>query len=235
MLAACVWLIYVCDRIADALRLPSPLLTRERHWFHGRHKWKLALSGGAVFALALNWSLHNFDTVVLRSGLGLTSMVVVYLVLVQLGWLKPVWKEAVVGVLFAAGTSLPVWTRGAGADAELVLGTGCFAVLCWINCVAIEYWETHRSTTSAGEESRLLQLVGRRLPIAAAILGVASLAVWSAIPRHGFGEIFGACVLSCAALAALDGYRNSFSTARLRILADVALLTPLLFLRGFPR
>ena len=59
-------------------------------------------------------------------------------------------KELVIALLFAAASALPAWDearrRAAGMPRHhpLLLLCPLFAVLCWLNCVAIEDWEHHR-------------------------------------------------------------------------------------------
>lgn len=59
-------------------------------------------------------------------------------------------KELAVGLLFAAATAVPAWSRMSGGHAELVPLVALFAALCWLNCVAIETWEHPRQLAGAG-------------------------------------------------------------------------------------
>src|SRR5208282_3069178 len=88
-----------------------------------------------------------------------------------------------------------------------------FSCLCWINCVAIENWE------SAGEP---------RWPIAAAagfVALAATLLLFSGRPVLG-----GAVTASALCFVILDCGRRRFSSDALRVLADAALLSPLFLL-----
>jgi hypothetical protein len=50
-------------------------------------------------------------------------------------------KEMAVGVLFAAATAVPAWSRMPGGHGRLMPLMLLFSGLCWLNCVAIETWE----------------------------------------------------------------------------------------------
>jgi hypothetical protein len=123
-------------------------------------------------------------------------------------------KEAAVAVLFALGASLAVWTRVRTAwDVLTVL---LFCCLCWINCLAIEQWEHE------GEQG------SHRWPVGAFAAGVALVAVLllsEQRPILGFAE-----AASALAFVWLDRSRLRLSPDALRVLADVALLSPIFFL-----
>jgi hypothetical protein len=89
-----------------------------------------------------------------------------------------------------------------------------FAVLCWLNCVAIEDWEQHR------QGSRMGWLVG--LAIAASCFSLFGL--FSQPGRW----LAAAAALSAALFLVLD--RSRLQAGGRRIAADLALLTPLLLL-----
>ena len=87
-----------------------------------------------------------------------------------------------------------------------------FAGLCWINCTAIEAWEAGRSQA--------------HVPVAAGLAGIcAGVLVLANGSFIGAAELF-----SASALLFLHRVRTRLSTTALRVLADVALLSPLLFL-----
>jgi hypothetical protein len=207
LLVLAVWLIYAADRTLDAWRGSCP---RPRHEFYGRHwrvvlpLWILALAAGS----ALAWTRLTAE--MLFRGIALAGVVAAYFVLVHIGVLQKT-KEAAVAVLFALGATLSAWPNVRTAvDIEAIV---LFSCLCWINCVAIDHWE------SAGEQ---------RWPIAAAAALVALAAVL--LLFSGRPVLGGAVAVSALAFVLLDCARRRFSRDALRVLADVALLSPLFLL-----
>jgi len=140
LLVLAVWLIYVADRAFDAW---SGSGRTPRHEFYRRH-WRMVLpvwlaalaAGGSLAATQLSPALF-------QRGLALLAAVVMYFGAVHLApeSIRRAWpKEAVVGLLFAVGASLEAWTKiRTAADVITVL---LFSCLCWINCAAIEKWES---------------------------------------------------------------------------------------------
>jgi glucose-6-phosphate-specific signal transduction histidine kinase len=132
-------------------------------------------------------------------------------------------KELVIALLFAAASALPAWDearrRAAGMPRHhpLLLLCPIFAVLCWLNCVAIEDWEHHR------RGSRIRVLAG--LVIAASCLSMPALASdparWLAVAATLSGVLF------------LIVDRSRLNAGGRRIAADLALLTPLVLLVCF--
>jgi hypothetical protein len=208
-----VWLIYVADRILDTFRGPS---LAARHLFYRRYfrpmliLWCCVLPGAAILAAG------GLTGPVLVRGFGLLAAVGVYLIAVHaLGSDVPRagLKETAVALLFALGTSLPAWDfiRNWSDALTVVL----FSALCWLNCVAIEQWEDGPGRWSIG-----------RIAAFAALLGLLLL--------HRHRPILASAeALSLFALTLLDRYRGRLSKDALRVLADAALLTPLLFLPAF--
>ncbi|HEV2199618.1 MAG TPA: hypothetical protein VGR73_07345 [Bryobacteraceae bacterium] len=219
LLVASVWLIYAADRALDAWRgeCGSP-----RHRFYRAH-WRILLPVWMAVLAASAWlALAGLPEALLRRGLALLAAVVVYLALVH-GWkgsMGRLWsKEAIVGLLFALGASLAAWTNvRTPADAAAI---ALFFVLCWINCAAIQKWEAGACTFS-------LDWPAGALPVRSAAIAVALVSMmllWMHRPALG-----GAEMASAFAFVFLDRSGRRFSPDALRVLADVALLSPLVFL-----
>jgi hypothetical protein len=216
------WLFYVADRLLDA-RLSPQFTLQERHLFHDRHRqWFL---GAAIpVALALVMLIARMPRSLLLSFCVLGVLSLLYLGLVHLptrahGRSLPHFpKEFVIALLFAAASALPAWDearrRAAGMPRHhpLLLLCPLFAVLCWLNCVAIEDWEQRRPA------SRIRWLSG--LAIAASFLILPDLA------SHPARWLAMAAVLSATLFLILD--RSRLAAGGRRIAADLALLTPLL-------
>jgi len=206
LLMLAVWLIYAADRVFDA-RGESKL---PRHEFYRRNWRALApvWSAGLAIGAWLAWT--RLPVMLFERGLLLLAAVALYFALVHLAPLRNWPKEAVVAVLFALGASLAAWSRirSAADVATIVL----FSCLCWINCAAIEKWE-------------------RRIngwPVCLAATAVAAVAVLLLYRERPV--LSGAETASAIAFVVLDLGRNRLSRDALRVLADVALLSPVLFL-----
>ncbi|HTB15434.1 MAG TPA: hypothetical protein VK752_27880 [Bryobacteraceae bacterium] len=205
LLVLAVWLIYAADRTLDAWTGSS---LRPRHEFYRRHwrallpLWLLVLAAGSALAWRLTPQL-------LLSGMALGAAVLTYFALLHHGIFQKT-KEAAVALLFGLGATLSAWPNvRTAADIEAI---ALFSCLCWINCVAIEHWE--------GESE---------WPIAAAA-GFVALAAVLLLLFSNRPVLGGAVAASALAFVLLDCARRHFSRDALRVLADVALLSPLFLL-----
>lgn len=221
-----VWTVYVGDRLLDACaglrRWGSEL--RERHFFHWRHRRLLApmavAAAGASAAIALHWMplrIRERDSVLAVASLAYFTRVHAG---TMAGGVRRIFsrrifsKELLVGVLFTVGCALPVWSRAAWLS--LLCPVAFFSVLAWLNCHAIERWESGRG-------------------------GIARLALWTAmggvaasiltIPSGSRIACLLAAGAACALLLALlDRLRARTTAVTLRAAADLVLLTPALLL-----
>lgn len=223
-LAMGTWLFYVADRLLDARLAPETTL-KERHRFHDRHR-RVFLAIAAPVALALAVLVARMPPSVITSYCVLGALALLYLGLVHLPAraygrsLRYFPKEFAIALLFAAASALPAWdaawhsAAGMPRHHPLLILCPIFAVLCWLNCVAIEDWEQHH------QGSRIGWLAG--MAIAASCLSLFCLvnrpARWLAV----------AAALSAALFLVLD--RSRLHAGGRRIAADLALLTPLLLL-----
>jgi hypothetical protein len=228
------WMIYVADRLLDA-RGGDDAALRERHFFHARHRSSFGVVlGAAGFALA--WLIAVMPAQARRDDIVVFAASMLYFAAAHLSavrFRRGFAREVAVGVLFASAAAVPAWS------AEPVRGTLpipviLFAGLCSLNCVAIETWERPEG---AGKLSISVIAVG----LATAALG-AMLSTLSRYSAQARGEIHlaEAVLVSALLLLALDArYRKVMREATpervarfllaLRIAADAALLTPLLF------
>ena len=241
LLALGTWLVYVADRILDGTRMDPSSPLRERHRFHARHR-KAFLTAGAAVGAALLWLIiarmsanARFEDTVLFSAALLYLVVVHKPRLGGTGWMP---KELAVGIVFAAATAVPAWSRlASGPYSErfaLFPAVATFAALCWLNCVAIERWENlnpsgrlqssdaHSTTRWAVEHFRPVTL------ILAAISG--TLTVASALWKPEAVSVYLAVTTAALCLAAIDHLREKISRLHLRVAADAALLAPLILL-----
>ncbi len=206
LLVLAVWLIYAADRVFDA-RGESKL---PRHEFY-RRNWRAVVPVWSIALAIAGWlAWTRLPAMLFERGMVLLIAVALYFALVHLAPLR-IWpKEAAVAVLFALGASLAAWSRiRSAADVATIL---LFSCLCWINCAAIEKWE-HRH---------------RAWPVSLAATCVAAAAVLLLYRERPV--LSGAETASAVAFVLLDLGRNRLSKDALRVLADVALLSPALFL-----
>ncbi|SMP47170.1 hypothetical protein SAMN06265222_102254 [Neorhodopirellula lusitana] len=158
-LGATVWLIYVADRLLDASRLDVTRPHTLRHQFYHRHA-KLLIGGWMIVALgAAGLVITHLSFVLIRWGLMLSALVLVYGASVHFvpsvveGLTKSKgteptrrkWfpKEVQVGTLFACGVSLVIWPNleSRWAAFQLASTTVSMSVLFSINCFAVSRWE----------------------------------------------------------------------------------------------
>ncbi|WP_446743971.1 hypothetical protein [Silvibacterium acidisoli] len=238
LLALGTWLLYIGDRILDGLNdRKHGTKLRNRHYFYIRHR-RAFLAAGASGAALLIWLIATRMTpAAFHEDLILFTLALIYFGLIHLcGPAIERWfpKEMAVGLVFASATAVPAWSRLNGHRLPLVPLVAIFAALCWMNCAAIEKWESLRdtSTNHRPPPHRTTRWVQQAFQPAAG--AVAMLAVCGATLAVSFGlslqmtALYTACVLSELVLAGLD--RGHLSAGQLRIAADAALLTPLLLL-----
>ena len=214
LLAVAVWLIYVADRTLDAWRGAPGTAEQPRHKFYRRH-WRavLPLWIGALAASSwLAWSRLPWPLFV--EGVAVASGTGLYLAAVHLapGLLRRTGsKESAVAILFGLGASLAAWPGvQTGSDVLAIL---LFSCLCWMNCTAIDDWER-------GEALRPSVLAA-----AGVVACLAACLLRDHRPILGAAETAGAL-----GLVLLDRQRGRHSAEALRVLADVVLLTPIVFL-----
>jgi hypothetical protein len=229
LLALGTWVAYVGDRLLDArsaLRSGNLGPLRERHFFHWHHRRVLVPSACTAAILAAAIVFFLMPSAVRERNSVLAFAALAYFSGVHLPRARPKTlallrsKELVVGVLFTAGCALPVFARMHAVTSSISLWPFLilvifFAALAWLNCCAIDRWE------SAG-----------RVGVSIAAFALATIGLLSAIgfffdhPR--IFALFLAGSASAVLLAFLDRGRNRFTPLALRCLADLVLLTPIL-------
>jgi hypothetical protein len=134
-------------------------------------------------------------------------------------------KELLVGVLFAGGCALPaagmLWAMPHASFARLVGPAAFFAVLAWLNCHAIDHWE------SGENHFRRSPVLLAALSIGAAGMMIALL-LFAAFPHSAL--LLAAGGVSALLLAFLDHRRRRIGAVELRAAADLVLLTPALLI-----
>jgi hypothetical protein len=168
LLALIVWTIYVGDRLLDArsgLRDPGRSRLRARHHFHWRHRRSLvpmaALSACCAAGLILIFMPAREQLRYLMLAAGLLA----YFGRIHLRH-RPqpfvghfLTKELLVGVLFTLGCAVPALRLLPGVERPAVLGTiAFFALLAWLNCSAINAWESASEPRTPQQSSHFARL-----------------------------------------------------------------------------
>jgi hypothetical protein len=216
---------------------------RDRHYFHARHR-RFFLSIGIPSAVALVWLVATRMNATARlNDLLLAAAAGAYLLCVHLPirnalrrkahsashrLLLP--KELSVAIIFASACVIPSWSRSSTLHAWL-FGSGIlFALLCWLNCIAIEMWEAQ---DGANTLPLLTKAIGKQLRIACLIVaaaGVCNTVVAGLVAQPAFCVPALSVAASALLLRHLDCKRLWIPPIQLRAAADAVLLTPLAFL-----
>ena len=216
------WTFYIADRLLDARRARTPLRLRHRfHWQHRQIFIPLAIAAGAV---ALGLVLHNMPPrIEVRNSL-LAVAAFAYFAGVHTGKQRRLLpKELLVAIVFTMTCATPSLWR-APHPLEILPVLLIFSALAWLNCAAIELWESE----TAAVNNVLIKV--RRYAVALAVLGILA-----ALGAAALGQARGALLLLAAALSAgllgqMDILRKRLSATALRVGADLVLLTPLVLL-----
>jgi hypothetical protein len=229
------WLIYLIDRFADSISLPTNSEKTLREAFCLRHKnvWivlipTIALSD-AVFVF---WRV---DHKVFVGGIFLGAMAMIYLainfVFSKLWAAIPI-KEIVIGLLFAAGTLLAPMAQLSSARSAITkweagFAAVLFACLCSLNCMSIAVWERnldrlqrkHSIATRWVHAKLLVRVLAVIVTVSSIVLGIIEM------PLRPIADCL---VLSAIALLVLHFVRVAADERA--ALADLVLLTPLAWL-----
>jgi len=205
VLGLTVWGIYLADRWWDAR---SGTANQPRHAFAAANPGLIGVSIVALLAAA--GFAFTLPISYLVAGALLGALVAVYFGLVHL--LKPNavtargGKEMLVGLLFAAGVAVPLVADTHDAVRWLPAVCG-FGVVCWLNCRVIDRWEGEVSGDDTREPS----------------LGIATFVLASLVLR----PVAFALASAAALLLVVHTVQPRIGPRVARVLADLALLTPL--------
>ena len=232
LLALGTWTVYVGDRLLDArtgLQNGNRSHLRERHYFHWRHRRILLAVAACASCAVLVIIFERMPLAARNRNSILAAAALAYFSGVHAGNRMPEWlrrlfsKELLVGVLFTAGCMLPTFSRmGLSTNVTasrwpLIVSAIFFAAVAWLNCRAIECWESGNTF---------------QVFFAACILGQAGILLVGLIGPILFrtGALLAAGTASALLLALFDSKRHRFTPLALRALADVVLLTPALLI-----
>jgi len=230
-----------------------------RHFFHYRYRRRFAVGIGLA-AVGLAVLLPSLAPAAMRLYAIEAAFLFAWFLVLHAGKLQTVAsrhrlpKEIAVGLFFAAAVFIPTVAREPGLRVRLLPAAGLLATACSLNCLAIYSWEHEcwvyepfeqtarkhdpgRSGWGEGPDPfrchwttrvALRHLVGLAAGLAAVGLGLAMVdcLLWG----RQVWTLPAACALSACLLLLLHRSRRRIDPTALRAAADVALLTPLLFL-----
>ena len=205
-----VWGVYLADRWLDA-RPDRPAEAADRHRFARRHRTAVGVAAVAA-TLAAGVAALLLPAAYIGTGAAVAVGLVAYMVGVHTVGRSAVGefgKAFLVGLLFAAGVVVPLAAERPHEALAWLPAVGAFAAACWLNCRLIAGWEAPGRDRVAGP-----------LAAAAIALGLALVA-----PR----PVGLAVACGVVLLLALHRVRPRVSVRARRVLADVALLTPVAF------
>jgi hypothetical protein len=229
VLGCSVWLAYAADRWIEGWRLVPGSIQTHRHRFHQLWRWPMAVLWIGVLFLDLATALRGLAPSELRAGGLLLAPVGLYLFSHQLIHRKNRWrapKEACVAALLGAGAALFVASRPGATFQAMAIPLALFVLLCFSNCALISVWEdevdrSHGQTSFALQFGRAAAL-SRTLPW---VILALSLVAWFAGGEHL--RLAAPCASASAALLGLiDLVEARIGRMLARVLADVALMSP---------
>jgi len=226
LLALVTWCIYISDRILDthcALLAQEVQCLRKRHHFHWKHR-RVFIPLAVAAACISTWIVISFMPVAIceRSALLALASIIYFSGVhspTKVRAFLP--KELLVAVLFTSGCVLPTIGRTGNLSATFVIVIVFFAGLAWLNCRAIECWESVGQTYYGTQIQSFAGLL--------ALAGVLATIILFAPSSHE-AELIGTGAASAVLLALLDGIRGRLTPIALRSAADLVLLTPLVLL-----
>jgi hypothetical protein len=250
-----VWLLYAADRLLDARVLNGSARERHageleaRHFFHHRYRHRF-LPGIGLAVIALAALLPQLAVPALRlyaiEGAVLCGWFLILHAskLQRTGHGHRLPKEIAVGLFFAAAAFIPTVSREPGLRLVLLPVAALLAGLCSLNCLLIYAWEHEACEPKPGHSGwdnvpdtggchASTRLALRHLGGIAATLIVAGVGLGAAQCLAGARMVWtlpAACAVSATLLFLLHVRHRSVEPTVLRAAADLALLTPLLFL-----
>jgi hypothetical protein len=227
VLGLAAWSFYIADRLFDARNAHTPL--RARHHFHWQHRLVFTSVGIAAAVIAVTLALDFMPLVARARDSVLAAAALAYFGSVHIPWRPPISKsrlripkEFLVAVIFTLACTIPTWVIPPLNQPTLLESTLVFIALAWLNCHAIETWE---SQSNSSHRPSTVQL-------AIALTAVALLCAFIAAALHQPRQaaLFASATLSAALLALLDRHQYSLTPIALRCAADLVLLAPILLL-----
>lgn len=230
-LGLAVWAIYASDRLLDVSMKGDMSELEARHRFHSDHRkvFSLGIAAALISGIAMV-VIHMPVAIYIHLLLG-GVLVAGFFGLSMLSSQEPGevqhTKNILAGVTFAFGTAMTAHVfRYEFGIWELVTSHEflCFAVLCILNISAIDLWE--HAARSSDRETKASDELALTLPLI--LLAGVSLFHATYDDQQTSRPFFCAVLTGSALLYILNRNRASYSMDALRVLADVALVVPVL-------
>jgi hypothetical protein len=239
VLGLTVWAIYIADRLLDLsiLGANSPKLS-VRHRFHQQHRkfftTALIISACLALLLVISRMPMSIYAKLMPGGLLVAGFFGVSMLASQDEQDIPHAKNIIAGISFAFGTAMFAQLYRSGFDLWDMVGSRefiSFATLCVLNISAIDIWE--HANRSPDTETKASDELSLALPLTL----LASTALASAVLDHNGASrpFFYSILTGTALLYMLNRIRSSLSMDAMRVLADVAMLAPVLLFIAFDR
>lgn len=230
VLSLTVWAIYTGDRLLDGWKAKDHKALQQRHLFSAMHRTPLACLVILAVASGLWITAEYLAPAETSAGALLGVVVALYMAGIHAADRRMerfVSKEVVVGVLFAFGSTLPVWSQSAGLSWGGWASLGLFALLCSLNCLSIECWENSRSEDVWLKRPPLVRWANARINYIALALAASAIAIPFLLRSKTLSrpELF-AVSLAALLILLLNRNRRRLSPEALRVLADAALVVP---------
>jgi hypothetical protein len=234
-----VWMLYAADRLMDARLLDVNSTHFEdleaRHYFHHRHR-KTFLTGILLASIALAALIPRLEAKAIHLYVILGGLVSGYFILIhatsgttaQQKVAHRLPKEIAVGLCFAAATFIPTVARRPDLRLPLLPFALLFATLCSLNCLFIYSWE-HEDHHANRPTHTITRLALHNLPLLTILLALSSTA-FTLFDHQAPQTIPFAIAISATFLLLLHNRRHVIARTTLRAAADLALVTPILFL-----
>ena len=230
VLGSSVWLAYAADRWIEGWRLGREDVRTPRHSFYQHWRWPTLVVWTVVFACDVAVAVTRLPREEVAAGLVLTVAVATYLLSHQLVHREQRWrapKEVCIAGLLTCGCA--VFLVDAARAAAMAIPLAMFGGLCFANCALISSWErdvdrAHRQSSLA-LQSRHAKLIPS-IPWIVTAAGVSFAIAGGGATRTAAGYSAASALL----LAAIDREEQRLGWPLARVLADAALLTPLVFL-----
>jgi|HubBroStandDraft_1064217.scaffolds.fasta_scaffold64650_2 hypothetical protein len=237
VLVLAVWVIYMSDRLLDGWTARHRTALRERHFFCAGHRFVLAVLVLSAVCAIFWVTMERLQAAEVSAGVKLGLLLAAYMASIHAGReriARFLPKELVVGFLFAAGATLPFWSRAMQFSWHAWLPWVLFGLLCSLNCMSIECWENREPGAVWKQTTHpLIRWADTHINRIAATLALAALAVYLARDSErpsGSGLL--AISIGASLILLLNCGRNKVSPVALRVLADAALVLPALIALG---
>jgi hypothetical protein len=224
------WLIYLADRLADAVSLKTgaPRSLRQEFCLRYREIWISALILIGGFDVYVIW--HSIAPGTFVAGAGVGILAVVYLALNYprgLVWRLLPAKEVAIGLLFTAGTLVALLPVDRAVSPAFIASSLAFACLSSLNCISIAIWERGLDEAQ-GKVSVATRHPGVARHVTKVCGGLALASVAMAVMSRPAAPVFVCAGVSAILLGWLNASSLGMNRDQRTALADLVLLTPII-------